>query len=68
MEAGKKTQQFNAELSQGEEDKVLEQLKADGCNVVDVTDKGPGRKPVPALPPSRRPSTSRLTCISRFWT
>ncbi len=41
MEAGKKTQQFNAELSQGEEDKVLEQLKADGCNVVDVTDKKP---------------------------
>ncbi len=39
IEAGKLTQAFNAELSEGEENKVLDQLKADGCNVVEVTDK-----------------------------
>ena len=37
MEAGKATQQFNAELSAGAEAEVLEQLKAEGCNVVEVT-------------------------------
>lgn len=41
LEAGKEVQQFNQNLSQTEEDKVLEQLKADGCNVVDVADKTP---------------------------
>lgn len=41
MEAGKEVQKFNQNLSQTEEDKVLEQLKADGCNVVDVADKTP---------------------------
>ncbi len=39
LEAGKLTQDFNAQLSEGEENKVLEQLKAEGCNVVDVTNK-----------------------------
>ena len=39
MEAGKLTQAFNAELSESAENEVLEQLKAEGCNVVDVTDK-----------------------------
>ena len=39
MEAGKYVQEFNAKLSAGEEAKVLEQLKADGVNVVDVPDK-----------------------------
>ena len=37
LEAGKATQQFNAELSAGAEAEVLEQLKAEGCNVVEVT-------------------------------
>ena len=37
MEAGKATQKFNAELSAGAEAEVLEQLKAEGCNVVEVT-------------------------------
>ena len=41
LEAGKEVQKFNQNLSQGAEDEVLEQLKAEGCNVVDVTDKGP---------------------------
>ena len=37
LEAGKATQQFNAELSEGAENEVLDQLKAEGCNVVEVT-------------------------------
>ena len=39
MEAGKYVQDFNAKLSAGEEAKVLELLKQDGVNVVDVPDK-----------------------------
>ncbi len=39
LEAGKLTQAFNAELSEGAENEVLEQLKAEGCNVVEVADK-----------------------------
>ncbi len=39
MEAGKYAQEFNAQLSESEENKVLEQLKSEGCNVVEVTDK-----------------------------
>jgi len=39
MEAGKLTQAFNAQLSAGAEAKVLDQLKKDGVNVVEVTDK-----------------------------
>ena len=39
LEAGKLTQQFNAELSEGAENEVLEQLKAEGCNIVEVTNK-----------------------------
>jgi len=39
MEAGKYAQDFNANLSETEENKVLEDLKASGCNVVDVADK-----------------------------
>ena len=39
LEAGKAAQEFNAGLSEDEENRVLEELKADGCNVVDVPDK-----------------------------
>ena len=39
MEAGKAAQEFNASLSEDEENRVLEELKADGCNVVEVPDK-----------------------------
>ena len=39
MEAGKYAQDFNAKLSAGEEAKVLELLKKDGVNIVDVPDK-----------------------------
>ena len=41
MEAGKYTQELNATLSADAEAKVLEELKADGCNVVEVTDLAP---------------------------
>lgn len=40
-EAGKDSQAFNAELSETEENKVLDELKASGCNVVEVPDKTP---------------------------
>ncbi len=41
MEAGRQVQKFNQNLSQTAEDEVLEQLKAEGCNVVEVADKKP---------------------------
>ncbi len=41
MEAGKEVQQFNQNLSQEAEDKVLQELKDEGCNVVEVTDIKP---------------------------
>lgn len=41
MEAGAYAQEFNAQLSQSEEDKVLEELKAEGVTVIDVEDKTP---------------------------
>lgn len=37
LEAGKLAQDFNRELSQDAENKVLDQLKEEGCNVVEVT-------------------------------
>ena len=40
MEAGKKAQAFNAELSADEEAKVLETLKAEGVTVIDVDSDG----------------------------
>ena len=41
MEAGEYASNFNRELSAGEEEKVLEQLKADGVNVIEVEDLTP---------------------------
>ena len=41
MEAAADTQAFNAELSESAENKVLDELKSSGCNVVDVPDKAP---------------------------
>ena len=35
------TQKFNADLSETAENKVLEELRSSGCNVVDVDDKTP---------------------------
>ena len=39
MEAGKYVQDFNAKLSAGEEEKVLDLLRKDGVTIVDVPDK-----------------------------
>ena len=41
MEAAADTQAFNADLSVTAENKVLDELKSSGCNVVDVPDKAP---------------------------
>ena len=44
MEAAADTQAFNADLSETAENKVLDELKSSGCNVVDVPDKTPWQK------------------------
>ena len=49
MEAGKYASEFNRKISQEAENKVLEQLKAEGVNVVDVTDKAPWQQAVKAV-------------------
>lgn len=41
MEAGKYASEFNRKISEEAENKVLEELKAEGCNVVEVTDITP---------------------------
>ncbi len=41
MEAGAYASSYNREISESAEKEVLEQLKADGCNVVEVTDVTP---------------------------
>ena len=50
MEAGKEVQKFNQELSQSAEDEVLQQLRDEGCNVVEVTDKGPWQEACSSAP------------------
>lgn len=46
IEAGKYAQQNNKANSQKKEDEVLKELKADGCNIVDVTDPTPWQNAV----------------------
>lgn len=46
VEAGKYASQFNRELSEEAENEVLEQLKADGVNVVEVADIAPWQEAV----------------------
>ena len=41
LEAGKLTQAYNAEIVQAAEDEVLEALKAEGCNIIEIADKAP---------------------------
>ena len=41
MEAAKLTQEYNAQIVQAAEDDVLAALKAEGCTIVDITDKAP---------------------------
>lgn len=40
-EAGQYAADFNRQISEEKENEILEQLKADGCNVVEVTDIAP---------------------------
>lgn len=41
MEAGKLTQAYNAQIVEEAENEVLEALKSEGCNIVEITDKAP---------------------------
>lgn len=41
MEAGKYASEYNRKISEEKENEVLEALKAEGCNVVEVTDIAP---------------------------
>lgn len=49
VEAGKVASAFNREISESAEKEVLEQLKADGCNVVEVTDITPWQEATKAV-------------------
>lgn len=41
LEAGRLTQAYNAQISEDKENQVLDLLRAEGCNIVEVTDKQP---------------------------
>jgi TRAP-type C4-dicarboxylate transport system substrate-binding protein len=41
MEAGQYAQDFTANLSETEENKVLDELREAGCNIIEVEDKTP---------------------------
>ena len=49
MEAGQYAQDFNANLSQTEEDKVLQELKDEGVTVIEVEDKTPWMEAVTSV-------------------
>ena len=49
VEAGKIAGAYNKEISGAKEAEVLEQLKADGCNVVEVTDIAPWQEATKAV-------------------
>lgn len=44
LDAGKKAQAYNAEISESAENKVLDELKASGVTIVEVSDKTPWEK------------------------
>lgn len=44
MEAGKQAEDYMQDLSQKNEDEVIKALKADGCNIVEVTDQTPWKE------------------------
>lgn len=46
IEAGKYASDYNRQISESAEQEVLEQLKADGCNIVEVTDITPWQEAV----------------------
>ncbi|MCR4739084.1 MAG: TRAP transporter substrate-binding protein [Lachnospiraceae bacterium] len=49
MEAGKIASEYCRQISEEAENKVLEELKADGCNIVEVTDKTPWQEACKAV-------------------
>lgn len=49
MEAGKVASEYNRSISEGKENEVLEQLKADGVHIIDVDDKTPWQNAVKAV-------------------
>lgn len=49
VEAGKYASEFNKKISEEAENKVLDQLKADGVNVVEVTDIAPWQEACKAI-------------------
>ena len=60
MEAGKYASEFNRKISEEAENKVLDQLKAEGVNVVDVTDKAPWQQAVKAVVESATANNKEL--------
>ncbi|MDF2878073.1 MAG: C4-dicarboxylate transporter substrate-binding protein [Clostridia bacterium] len=60
MEAGKLTSQFNREISEEAENKVLEELKAGGTNIVEVTDITPWQAAVKATIESASKANAEL--------
>lgn len=48
-EAGKAAAEYNRQIAGEQEDKVLEELKADGVNIIEVTDKTPWQKAVQSV-------------------
>ena len=60
MEAGKYAAEFNARISQEAEDEVLEELKAAGVNVVEVTDITPWQEACKDLIESSTASNKEL--------
>ena len=49
VEAGKVASAFNREISANAEAEVLEQLKAEGCNIIEVTDITPWQEATKAV-------------------
>ena len=45
-EAASETEDYNKEIAQEDDDKILEQLKADGANIIEVPDKTPWQEMV----------------------
>ena len=66
VEAGKAASQFNRTISEEAENKVLEELKADGINVLRFLISSHGRMLVKTS--SSLLQRARLNCISRFLT
>ena len=49
MEAGKVASEYCRQISEAKENEVLDQLKAEGCNVVEVADPAPWQEAVKAV-------------------